>query len=96
MSARTAAVRRAARAASTTPTPSSSCDVAVVGAGHNGLVAATLLARAGLNVRVFERAPLIGGACRTEHPFPHAPGVAHSTGRRGGGWMEGAHACFCF
>ncbi|MFL5435500.1 MAG: FAD-dependent monooxygenase, partial [Myxococcales bacterium] len=29
-------------------------DVVVVGAGHNGLVAATFLARAGLSVRVVE------------------------------------------
>jgi hypothetical protein len=44
-------------------------DVVVVGAGHNGLVAATMLARAGLSVQVLERADVIGGACRTEHPF---------------------------
>jgi len=55
-------------------------DVAVVGAGHNGLVAALLLARAGLRVRMFERASLVGGACRTERPFAHAPNLATSTG----------------
>src|SRR5918993_4239319 len=55
-------------------------DVVVVGAGHNGLVAATLLARAGLAVEVLERADVVGGACRTEHPFPKAPGLAASTG----------------
>jgi len=55
-------------------------DVVVVGAGHNGLVAATLLARAGLAVEVLERAPVVGGACRTEHPFGRAPGLAASTG----------------
>ena len=55
-------------------------DVVVVGAGHNGLVAATLLARAGLAVEVLERADTVGGACRTEHPFGKAPGLAASTG----------------
>ncbi len=52
----------------------------VVGAGHNGLVAALLLARAGLDVRVPEAEPVIGGACRTERPFARAPGLATSTG----------------
>src|SRR5262249_19140321 len=52
----------------------------VVGAGHNGLVAALLLARAGVNVRVLEDQPVIGGACRTEKPFKKAPNLATSTG----------------
>ncbi|KAF8065539.1 Pyroxd2 [Scenedesmus sp. PABB004] len=55
-------------------------DVAIVGGGHNGLVAAVLLARQGLKVEVFEDKPLVGGACRTEHPFPKVPGLGHSTG----------------
>ncbi len=55
-------------------------DIVVVGAGHNGLVAATLLARAGLDVEVLERAGVVGGACRTEYPFGKAPGLAASTG----------------
>jgi phytoene dehydrogenase-like protein len=45
-------------------------DVIVVGAGHNGLVTASYLARAGLRVLVLERRPLVGGACVTEEIFP--------------------------
>jgi len=37
-------------------------DAIIVGAGHNGLVAACYLARAGLKVQVLERNPFIGGA----------------------------------
>jgi phytoene dehydrogenase-like protein len=55
-------------------------DVVVVGAGHNGLVAATLLARHGLSVVVVERDTTIGGAARTENPFPRVPGLRQSTG----------------
>jgi len=55
-------------------------DVAVVGAGHNGLVAATFLARAGLSVAVIEAADVVGGAARTERPFAKVPGLSQSTG----------------
>ncbi|MCS7225311.1 MAG: NAD(P)/FAD-dependent oxidoreductase [Armatimonadetes bacterium] len=41
-------------------------DAIVIGTGHNGLVAAALLARAGLSVAVFESRPVIGGSCTTE------------------------------
>jgi phytoene dehydrogenase-like protein len=58
----------------------SRADVVVVGAGHNGLVAATLLARHGLSVVVVERADIVGGAARTESPFPKVPGLRQSTG----------------
>jgi phytoene dehydrogenase-like protein len=46
------------------------CDVVVVGAGHNGLVAACDLARAGLGVRVVERRDVVGGSCVSEELWP--------------------------
>ena len=52
----------------------------VVGAGHNGLVAAVMLAQRGVAVRVLEDKPVIGGAVRTERPFKKVPGLATSTG----------------
>ena len=55
-------------------------DVVVIGAGHNALVAAILLARAGLDALVLERADRLGGATRTEQPFSRVPGLRHSTG----------------
>ena len=42
----------------------------MIGAGHNGLVAAAYLARAGLTVEVFERRDVVGGACVTEELWP--------------------------
>ncbi len=45
-------------------------DVVVVGAGHNALVAACYLARAGLDVHVVERDTVVGGAVSTVERFP--------------------------
>ena len=45
-------------------------DCIVIGAGHNGLVCANYLARAGWKVLVLERRSLIGGACVTEPLWP--------------------------
>ena len=47
-----------------------SYDVIIAGAGHNGLVCAAYLAKAGLDVLVLERRDFVGGACVTEELFP--------------------------
>jgi phytoene dehydrogenase-like protein len=49
-----------------------SYDVIIVGGGHNGLVAANYLGRAGKSVLVVERREMLGGACVTEEFFPGA------------------------
>jgi phytoene dehydrogenase-like protein len=48
-------------------------DAIVVGGGHNGLVAATYLARAGLTTLVLERLERTGGAAVSAQPFPGMP-----------------------
>ncbi len=45
-------------------------DVTIIGAGHNGLVTACYLAKAGLNVLVLERREVLGGAAASEYVFP--------------------------
>jgi phytoene dehydrogenase-like protein len=45
-------------------------DVIIIGGGHNGLVCACYLARAGRRVRVLERRPVVGGAAVTEEFHP--------------------------
>jgi phytoene dehydrogenase-like protein len=51
-------------------------DVAIIGAGHNGLVTAAYLAGAGLSVTLFERRGIAGGAAVTES---FAPGFRNSS-----------------
>lgn len=51
-------------------------DALIIGGGHNGLVCAFYLARAGLKVRVLERRGIVGGAAVTEE---FHPGFRNST-----------------
>src|SRR5215472_17122067 len=45
-------------------------DAIIIGAGHNGLVTAAYLARAGQRVLVLERRDVLGGCCVTEELWP--------------------------
>src|SRR5438093_6982300 len=45
-------------------------DLIIIGAGHNGLVCAAYLARAGKRVLVLERREVVGGTCVTEELWP--------------------------
>ena len=58
-------------------------EVVVIGAGHNGLIAAAYLAKDGRRVTVLERADELGGILRGTEVAPGfiAPGVAHTVGR---------------
>ncbi|MGB5257347.1 MAG: NAD(P)/FAD-dependent oxidoreductase [Woeseiaceae bacterium] len=59
---------------------STSYDVIVIGAGHNGLTAAAYLARGGRRVLVLERRAIVGGCAVTEEVDPElAPGCRVST-----------------
>ena len=57
-----------------------SYDVIIIGAGHNGLVAACYLAKAGLKTLVLEQREIVGGAAVTEeiHPGFRCSSLAHS------------------
>jgi phytoene dehydrogenase-like protein len=57
-------------------------DIIIIGAGHNGLVAACYLAEAGLKPLVLERRDSVGGACVTEefHPGFRCSSLADSAG----------------
>jgi len=57
-------------------------DVVIIGAGHNGLVTAFYLAKAGFKPLVLERRPVIGGCAITEefHPGFRCSRLSHSVG----------------
>jgi len=58
-----------------------SFDAIVIGGGHNGLVNAFYLARAGLKVAIFERRHALGGPCGTVEYFPgHRSSITNSSG----------------
>lgn len=54
------------------------CDAIVVGAGHNGLILGTYLARAGLEVVCLERRSSVGGGLTTIE-YPEHSGFLHNT-----------------
>ncbi len=58
-------------------------DAIVIGGGHNGLIAAAYLGRAGLRTVVLERRETLGGAAATSELTPGArvPTLAHTVGR---------------
>nr|WP_316650762.1 NAD(P)/FAD-dependent oxidoreductase [uncultured Gellertiella sp.] len=60
-----------------------SFDAIIIGAGHNGLVSATVLAKAGRKVLVLEASDAIGGAAKTVEFAPgyRTSGVAHIVNR---------------
>jgi phytoene dehydrogenase-like protein len=59
-----------------------SYDIIIIGGGHNGLVAACYLAKAGLKTLVLERRELVGGGAVTEeiHPGFRCSTLAHGPG----------------
>jgi phytoene dehydrogenase-like protein len=62
---------------------SARADVVVIGGGHNGLIAAAYLAKAGRKVTLLEAAPEVGGVLRASTPAEGftAPGITHTVGR---------------
>lgn len=57
-------------------------DIIIIGGGHNGLVAACYLAKAGLKTLILERREVVGGGAATEeiHPGFRCSTLAHNAG----------------
>jgi phytoene dehydrogenase-like protein len=66
----------------TTNGKSGECDVLIIGGGHNGLITAFYLAKAGFKPLVLERRPQVGGAAITDelHPGFRCSTLAHTAG----------------
>jgi phytoene dehydrogenase-like protein len=62
--------------------PSSTRDIVIIGGGHNGLVTAFYLAKAGFKPLILERRPQVGGAAITDefHPGFRCSTLAHAAG----------------
>ena len=56
------------------------CDFIVIGGGHNGMVAAGYLAKAGLQVTVLEKWEFLGGCSATAEALPSCPGFKFNLG----------------
>jgi len=65
------------------PRPGPAWDVVVIGAGHNALITAAYVARAGLRTLVLERRERVGGAADTTQLAKNirVPTLAHTVGR---------------
>ena len=59
--------------------------VLVIGGGHNGLVAAAYLAKAGKDVTLLERSDTVGGILRNSEIAPGSPRRASRTPSAGSG-----------
>src|ERR1700678_1023745 len=62
--------------------PETKRDILIIGGGHNGLITAFYLAKAGFKPLVLERRPQVGGAAITDefHPGFRCSTLAHSAG----------------